>query len=272
MSNRSEAPTLPRPYYGKGFGRTQQAAAEAFWDWYLHLNQAPPSWAEHSDEALRTLVLEERPLPDVPEDPMRALYQHADAQGVPLEVFARQIRSAVRTGEELRFSSYDELETFMEEGVCMLAEAHMHLLDMANRFQLAHAHAFARALFYISRLIKLPEDVKQGRLFIPLQELEQYGIEEHRLFRGEVNEPLRRVLWRVTVRARDELAQAEPLAADLPWRARGVYKRFWIGGLDALARIERRNFDVWSRPINVRWIDRFRIRLHSLFSRSALSG
>jgi len=148
----------------------------------------------------------------------------------------------------------------------------MHLLDMANRFQLPQAQAFARALFLISHLMRLPHDVQRGRLFIPLDALVNYGIEEHRLFRGEVNESLRRVLWRLTVRARDELAQAEPLAADLPWRVRGTYKRYWIGGLDILARIERRDFDVWSNPIQIGRVDRFRIRLQSLFSRSALTG
>lgn len=272
MPSAAAPPAVPRPYYTGGFSGTQRNAAQAFWDWYAVTNEAPAGWQQHTTEALRTLVLEERPLPDVPESITRSLYQHADTQGVPLDVFARQLRSAVREGEELRFETYDELERFMHDGVCQLAEALMHLLDMANRFQLPHAHAFARALFLISRLMRLPQDVQRGRLYIPLNALATYDIEEHRLFRGEVNEALRRVLWRLTVRARDELAQAEPLAADLPWRIRGTYKRYWIGGLDILARIERRDFDVWSNPIQVGHIDRLRIRLQSLFSRSALSG
>lgn len=272
MSSATAPPAVPRPYYTGGFSGAQRRAAQAFWDWYTVTNEAPSVWQQHSTEALRTLILEERPLPNVPEAVTRALYRHADEQSVPLDVFAQQIRSAVSQGEELRFNTYDELEQFMQDGVCRLGEALMHVLGMANRFQLPHAQAFARALFLISRLMRLPHDVHRGRLFIPLDALANYGIEEHRLFRGEVNESLRRVLWRLTVRARDELAQAEPLAADLPWRARGTYKRYWIGGLDILARIERRDFDVWSNPIQIGRVDRFRIRLQSLFSRSALTG
>lgn len=272
MPSVSAPPAVPRPYYAVGFSGAQRRAAQAFWDWHAVTTEAPPTWQKYATEALRTLILEARPVPDVPDALTQRLYRHAHEQGIPLEVFAQQVESAVGKGQELRFSTYQALERFMQHGVCRLSEALMHLLDMANRFQLPQAQSFARALFLISRLMRLPQDVRRGRLFIPLDALAKYGIEEHRLFRGEVNEALRRVLWRLTVRARDELAQAEPLAADLPWRARGVYKRYWIGGLDVLARIERRDFDVWSNPIQINRVDRFRIRLQALFNRSALGG
>ncbi len=272
MSDTAPAAGLPRPYYDAGFWGSRKQAARAFWDWYACTQKAPPAWSEHSTEALRTLVLEERELPGVETDITASLYQATEEEGIPLELFARQIRSAVREGEELRFATYDDLARFMHDGVCALAEAMGHLVDIANRFQLPHARAFSRALFLISRLVLLPEDVNRGRLYIPLEDLEYYDIEEERFFSGEVNEALRKVLWRMTVRARDELAQAEPLAPDLPWRVRGVYKRYWIGGLDLLARIERRNFDVWSDPIQINWFDRSRIRLQTFFTQSALSG
>jgi phytoene synthase len=56
------------------------------------------------------------------------------------------------------------------------------------------------------------------------------------------------------IRARDALARGHAALTRLTWRAKWRLKFWWIGALELLNEVERRDFDVWGAPVTLnRW-------------------
>lgn len=84
---------------------------------------------------------------------------------------------------------------------------------------------------------------------------------------GDVTESVRALLWKESIRVRDALAQGRPLIAALSLRHRFVLKRFWIGALELLNELERRNYDLWGRPPGLPVFRRCQVYLQPLLGR-----
>jgi phytoene synthase len=70
------------------------------------------------------------------------------------------------------------------------------------------------------------------------------------------------------VRVRDALAQGRPLVSALSLRHRFALKRFWVGALELLKELERRDYDLWSEPVGLSVFRRLQVYLQTLLGRS----
>ena len=80
---------------------------------------------------------------------------------------------------------------------------------------------------------------------------------------------MRKVLWRQLVRARDALGQGQSYIRDLERPYRGRSKRVWLGALEVLRTIERREYDVWSKPIHLSGVRRAQLGIYALIGKLA---
>ena len=115
----------------------------------------------------------------------------------------------------------------------------------------------------------LKRDVVEGRFFITETDLVQHGVSREQLLEGRVDESMKRLLWKQTIRAKNAFALAEPLALELPRSKAGAFKRWWLGALEALHEIRRREYDVWTRPIALSARSRMQVRIQARFGRTA---
>jgi phytoene synthase len=76
------------------------------------------------------------------------------------------------------------------------------------------------------------------------------------------------LLWRESVRVRDALAQGRPLIANLSLRHRFALKRFWVGALELLKELDRRDYDLWSEPLTLSFFRRVQVYVQTLLGRS----
>ncbi|HKL88807.1 MAG TPA: squalene/phytoene synthase family protein, partial [Salinibacter sp.] len=134
--------------------------------------------------------------------------------------------------------------------------------------RLQYVDELARAFFHLGRLLTLPQDVRRGRLFIPLDALEQRDVTVAQLQEGRVDEGVRGLLWKEGVRVRDALAQGRPLIQNLSLRHRFALKRFWVGALELLKELERREYDLWNEPVALSLFRRVQVYLQTLLGRS----
>jgi phytoene synthase len=95
------------------------------------------------------------------------------------------------------------------------------------------------------------DDLARGRVYLPLEDLARFGVNETDLAAGQVTEPVRRLLRFQCTRARDYYSRA---AAALPARsAKALVAAEIMGGIyfEILQRIERRGYDVFSSRVRV---------------------
>lgn len=265
---------LPRPFYDQ-WSRGRRPAAHALWAWHSALANPQPPGTNGTEAAVEAFFDEERQRAE-DGDPLRLLreeiwsnaYAACDEYGLDRSLLAAQVEAARVLYGETRF----ETSAALKEFVGRWAVPHGRLLaqlagvDMAIR--LRHADELARGFFHLGRLLALPRDVQQGRLFIPREALERKGVTVEQLRDGAVDEAVQGLLWKESVRIRDALAQGRPLIPNLSLRHRFALKRFWVGALELLKELERRDYDLWRGPLDLSLFRRVQVYLQTLLGRS----
>lgn len=280
-SGRPEAAGLPRPFYTSPWPRQKREAAHALWHWHSGLTTPQAPRLDGQDltayfEAEKEKAAAAEPLKVLPEGVWRAAYAACDEHDLPLALLAQQVGAARRLKQEqLRFETTRRLGTFLRRWALPHGLLLAKLAGAGHSWQERSLFELVRGFFMTGRLLHVPRDVRAGHLFLPEDDLDQYGVSAETLRDGPADgqppsEAVQRLLWKQTVRARDALAQGQQaLAKELPRRYGRGLRQYWLGALDVLHQIERRDYNVWhSKPVRVTWWRRARIYLQSFLGRA----
>ena len=77
----------------------------------------------------------------------------------------------------------------------------------------------------------------------------------------------KKLLWKQVIRIRDAFAQGQPLVKEVPRKFRRSFKKNWLTGLELVGEIERRQYDLWTRPISLSRLQRFQVIMLSLIGK-----
>jgi phytoene synthase len=267
---------LPRPFYND-WPRGLKAAGKALWMWHIGLLEVQPPSQNGSNTAHGDLfrtdqqrALHGEPLQLLREPVWKNAYRACETHELSLKLLSDQVGAAETLRGPVRFEDVQALNTFIRRW----AVAHTRLLaglaGANNTWQLRVVDELGRGFFFVGRLMTLAEDMARDQLFIPLTDVEQAGVSVKQLRAGEVDENVRRLLWKQSIRARDALGQGQELIRDLTRRRRRfALKRWWHGALEMLNEIERRDYDVWSEPLKLSLFRRMQINLQAVFGKAA---
>ncbi len=264
---------VPRPFYGDGWSRDQRPHARALWHFHTALTRPYAPALDGSDltayfHAQRDAVVDGRAVKVVPEPVARAAYGTCRELGLPVELLAAQVLAAEAFVLPVRYPDGPAIKAFIEQWAGSLARLLAHLAGASGSWQLNYADELGKAFFWVGRLMTLKRDLEADRLFIPEADLEQHGVSVDELREGGVDENMRRLLWKQTIRAKNAFAMAEPLAKELPRRQAAAMKRWWLAGLEVLNEIRRRKFDVWSEPVTLSVRNRIQVHFQARFGRT----
>ena len=265
---------LPQPFDETAWPTALRPGAQALWRWHLSLSEPIKGWEAGAD--IRAFFDEEytraeagQPLRVVPASVAEAAYAACRTHALPLSVLAEQVKAAARFTEPIRFATYADLQVFVQQGTGSHARLLARMAGQKGSWQRPSIDELARAFFLTGRLVYLPDDLARDRLFIPLDEMRQAGVSLEQLQAGTVDEAMKRLFWKQTVRIRDAFAQGQNLAKDLSGWQRRAFKRWWLGGLYVLSEIERRDYDVWSKPVALSGLKRMQVRLQALVGKTS---
>ena len=271
-AERGEA-ELPKPFYHDGFPRSKRSSAQALWDFHIALLHPRAPALDGSD--LRAYFLAEREkalrgesLKVVPSETGRAANLACTENDLPAELLARQIEVSHRFTGPIRFAGNQEVNTFIDDYAGSHGRLLAHLADVTGSWQQAYIDELCRGFFWVGRLASLKRDVQRDWVFIPKADLEQNGVTVEQLQAGRIDEKMRRLLWKQTIRAKDAFAQSEQLVSDLQGQYASAFKRWWFGGLEVLNEIVRRDYDVWSEPVRLSRYQRAQARFQARFGRT----
>jgi squalene synthase HpnC len=143
-----------------------------------------------------------------------------------------------------RYQSFGDLVDY-----CMLSAAPVGRLVLAvfgvsTPERIALSDKVCIGLQVVEHLQDIGEDAKQDRIYMPADDMEQFGCTEGELLANEASPALRRLVAMEVTRTRGLLAAAAPLAASLRFRPRAAVVGFAAGGSAALDSIERAGDDV----------------------------
>ncbi len=166
---------------------------------------------------------------------------------LPRQPFLRLIEANRRDQEVTRYETWQELAGYCVLSANPVGELVLHILGAASTERIALSDSVCTGLQLAEHWQDVGEDLARGRIYLPREDLERFGITEGDLAGEEPTEPFTRLMAFEVERARGLLAAGLPLVASLRGRGRLAIAAYVGGGRAALDAVERSGFDVLRR-------------------------
>lgn len=176
---------------------------------------------------------------------LRGLEHTLAACRLPRDPFARLIEANRQDQRVRRYSSWDELRAYCHLSADPVGELVLHVFDAATAERVQWSDSICTALQLVEHTQDVGEDLGRGRVYLPLEDLDRFGLSAEELGADPPAPPAARKLIAFQVgRARELLDAGAPLLATLGGRARLAVAAFAGGGHAALDAIAAAGYDV----------------------------
>ena len=186
--------------------------------------------------------------------------------GIPHEYFHEMIEGVASDLEPRRFETFDQLYRYCYQVASVVGLTILHIFgfDTPRALPLAEKCGVAFQLTNILRDVR--EDAERDRIYLPAEDLCRFGVSEDDLRAGRRTEPFLNLMRFEGARARKHYDEAMPLLDLVHRRSRSSLWALIAIYSSLLERIERSNYDVFSRRIRLSGLEKSWIVLRALLS------
>ncbi len=170
---------------------------------------------------------------------------------IPRHYALQLIDGVARDMAQTRYATFDDLSTYCYGVASTVGLMSMHIVGFESDEAIPYAIKLGVALQMTNILRDVGEDYRNGRVYLPQDELEAFGIDENALASGIVTGKWRELMRFQIARTREFYAQAWPGIRMLEREGRlaiAAAGSLYGGILDV---IERNNYDVFSQRATV---------------------
>jgi phytoene synthase len=180
-----------------------------------------------------------------------AFYDTVERYRIPDEYFFQVIEGVKSDLEPRRLATFDELYRYCYQvaSVVGLTTIHVFGFDSPEALPLAEKCGVAFQLTNILR--DIGEDVARGRIYLPAEDLERFGVTAADLAAGRRTDAFARLMQFQAARARAYYDESRPLIDLVHRRSRPGLRALITIYSRLLERIEECNYDVFSRRVSL---------------------
>ena len=163
---------------------------------------------------------------------------------IPPEPFEKLIAANRQDQVVSTYRTFDQLLTYCELSANPVGRLVLFVLEASTPERARRSDAVCTGLQLVEHWQDIAEDLARGRVYLPQEDMDRFGVATQDLAAPRAGGPLRRLLAFETERSRRLLDQGAPLAGDLGGRAGLAVAAFVAGGRSALDAIQRAGYDV----------------------------
>ncbi len=170
---------------------------------------------------------------------------------IPRHYALQLIDGVARDLAQTRYATFEDLSTYCYGVASTVGLMSMHIVGFASNEAVPYAIKLGVALQMTNILRDVGEDYRNGRVYLPQDELKAFGVAESDLASGIVTDKWRELMRFQIARTRDFYAQAWPGIRMLEREGRlaiAAAGSLYCGILDV---IERNDYDVFSQRATV---------------------
>jgi squalene synthase HpnC len=185
-----------------------------------------------------------------PEEPLFIALQATICQfQIPKQPFDDLLDAFRQDQRRNRYESMDELFDYCRRSANPVGHIVLHLGKSSTPENCVLSNHICTGLQLVNFWQDVARDYAMDRIYVPSEQMRQYGVDEAMFSQTTTPEPLRRLLASECERAEKMFHDGLPLAKSVtPWLSNDV-KLFAHGGLQTLRAIRRIQYDVLgSRP------------------------
>lgn len=214
--------------------------------------------AEKEDLLARWLEAVESGLPD---DLERLVERH----GIERHLMAEIVKGCASDIRPRRFPTFADLEAYCWQVACAVGLVSVRIFGCVDPRGEAYAEHLGHALQLTNIIRDVGEDGRQGRIYLPLEDLERHGVDASQVLALAPGEGFQDVLAGMAARARARFAAAQVPTADfkalLPARVMAaIYRK-------TLSRIEIAGFPVLRQRISLGRLEKLACACSALLAR-----
>ncbi len=201
-------------------------------------------------EAMRA-ALEEIARGDTPADPVMAgLAEAVRDHRLPLKPFHDLLDAFSQDVSKHRYAHFGEVMAYCRKSANPVGRLLLHLFGDHDPRHQAWSDGICSALQLINFLQDVAIDYRKGRIYLPQDEMERFGISERQIAEGRVDALWQQFMKFQIERARRMLAAGAPLGRALPGRIGLEMRLIILGGERILYRLHECKGDVFQhRPV-----------------------
>ncbi|MBS1706263.1 MAG: phytoene/squalene synthase family protein [Armatimonadetes bacterium] len=149
-----------------------------------------------------------------------------------------------------RYATYVDLEKYMRGSAAAVGLMMCRVLGCnANPSTEQAAMDLANAMQLTNFLRDVGEDFRRGRIYLPQDEMAQFGVCETSIARGQITVEFQNLMKFQIARARDLYRKADPGIGEIPAQMRPAVRAARELYAAILDRIERNNYDVFTKRL-----------------------
>ncbi len=185
------------------------------------------------------------------ETPQSALFQRlateVHAHALPMQPLYDLLDAFSQDVVKKRYADFDELQDYCRRSANPVGNLLLHLYDEASEVTLKYSDAICTSLQLINFWQDVAKDWQIGRVYLPQDDLNRFGVSEAQIAQGLCDDHWRELLKFEVDRARELMLYGKPLGSILRGRI-GLEMRIIIaGGLRILDKLEAADYDMFNR-------------------------
>jgi squalene synthase HpnC len=185
-------------------------------------------------------------------------------RAIPREPFDRLIAANRQDQFVHRYPTYADLLAYCELSANPVGHLVLYVFDRATPDRIVLSDKVCTALQILEHCQDVAEDLDRGRVYLPQEDMDRFGVDEPALKSASAGYPARALLAFETQRALRLLDEGRPLLRSLRGTARLAISGYLAGGIATAAAIADAGYDVLSatprpsRTVALRhWINLF---------------
>ncbi len=176
-----------------------------------------------------------------------ALQGTVESHNLPIVPFQDLIRAFVQDQRVSRYRTYEELLEYCRYSANPVGRLVLYLCGYSDEARQRLSDSTCTALQLANFWQDVPVDLEKGRLYLPLDVLERLGCPVEDVLGRRATPAFRAAMREVVGVARKLFLEGLPLARMVDRRLAVDVELFSRGGMSILKKIEKRQFDVFSR-------------------------
>ena len=184
---------------------------------------------------------------DAPEPELQALRdlkRTVAACSVPSQPLYDLIQANRQDQLVTRYETYDELKKYCELSANPVGQVVLAIMSAATPARITASDSICTALQLVEHTQDVAEDLANGRIYLPREDMERFGVTEPDLAKPRAEANVRQLIKFEADRAQQLLDEGAPLIGTLRGAARIAIAGYLAGGRAALKAIADQNYDV----------------------------
>ena len=175
---------------------------------------------------------------------IRALKVTVRECGVPSQPLYDLIQANRQDQLVTRYETYQDLEDYCRLSANPVGQVVLYIMRAATPERIAASDSICTALQVIEHTQDVAEDFANGRIYLPIQDMDAHGVTEADLARPTASDEVKRLVGFEAQRAARQLDAGAPLVGTLRGMARLAIAGYVAGGRATLKAIEAGGYDV----------------------------